>query len=162
MAMLVYQRVRFSNYPHLWNAQPLLHAEEQILVPETLLARFMGPEGAALLRRVGVLTLKSAQSNLRRGRGGMVWNITHDLKTSCTYSHSMITSWMNVFFQNKVQKLYPTWHSNMAMEDLSLHNVPTKIISQASTFSFCVGAWVWRSARDPRRKEASTFEDGGI
>ena len=41
MAMLVYQRVRFSNYPHLWNAQPLLHAEEQILVPETLLARFM-------------------------------------------------------------------------------------------------------------------------
>jgi len=72
MAMLVYQRVRFSNYPHLWNAQPLLHAEEQILVPETLLARFMGPEGAALLRRVGVLTLKSAQSNLRRGRGGMV------------------------------------------------------------------------------------------
>ena len=55
--MLVYQRVSFQIYPHLWNAQPLLHAEEQILVPETLLARFMGPEGAALLRRVGVLTL---------------------------------------------------------------------------------------------------------
>ena len=63
--------------------------------------------------------LKSVQSNLsKRGQWfEHVWNITHDLKTSCTRSHSMITSWMNVCFKmNQIQKWYPTWHSNMAMK----------------------------------------------